>query len=182
MCVSWGASRIGVVAIGPGLGLDPQAKAWLDSALETGRPLVLDGDALTLLGRDPLGLERAILTPHEGEFVRLFGSLPGSKVERARSAAATSGAVVVYKGADTVIAAPDGRAAMASAGSHWLASAGTGDVLAGIIAALRASGLEAFDSAWAGVWLHARAAELAGPGLVADDLPDHLPAALSECL
>ena len=124
----------------------------------------------------------AILTPHAGEFARLFPTAEGSKVEQARAAAARSHAVVVYKGADTVVADPDGRAAIAPPAPHWLASAGTGDVLAGLVGALRSSGLEAFEAACAGIWLHGRAAELAGAGLIADDLIDHLPAALAECL
>jgi NAD(P)H-hydrate repair Nnr-like enzyme with NAD(P)H-hydrate dehydratase domain len=103
-------------------------------------------------------------------------------VERARAAAAAARSVIVSKGPDTGVAAPDGRAAIAFPAPHWLATAGTGDVLAGVIAALRASGLEAFEAACAGVWLHCRAAELAGPGLVADDLLDHLRAASIECL
>ena len=90
--------------------------------------------------------------------------------------------MIVYKGADTVVAAPDGRAAIAPSASPWLASAGTGDVLAGVIAAMRAGGLEPFEAACAGVWLHGRAAEKAGPGLIADDLIARLPAAIDECL
>jgi hydroxyethylthiazole kinase-like uncharacterized protein yjeF len=157
--------RIGAVAIGPGLGKGAEAERLLDLALACGRPLVLDADAL-ILGRIPAG---AILTPHKGEFARLFPALTGSKVERARAAAAQSGAIIVYKGADTLVAAPDGRAAIA-APPPWLASAGTGDVLTGIIAARRAAGEAPFEAACAGVWLHARAAERAGPGLIADDL------------
>jgi ADP-dependent NAD(P)H-hydrate dehydratase / NAD(P)H-hydrate epimerase len=157
--------RIGVVAIGPGLGKGADAERLLDLALASGRPLVLDADAL-IAGRIPAG---AVLTPHEGEFARLFPALAGSKVDRARAAAAQSGAIIVYKGADTLVAAPDGRAAIAVP-PPWLASAGTGDVLTGIIAARRASGEAPFEAACAGVWLHARAAERAGPGLIADDL------------
>jgi hydroxyethylthiazole kinase-like uncharacterized protein yjeF len=173
--------RIDAIAIGPGLGRGGTAKALLDSVESLKRPTVYDADALFGLGEDPHGLDHAILTPHDGEFARLFPGRSGNKVERARAAAAASGAVIVYKGPDTVVAAPDGRAAIAPPGSGWLATAGTGDVLAGIVAAMRASGLEAFEAACAGVWLHARAAQLAGPGLIADDLLDHLPAARAEC-
>jgi NAD(P)H-hydrate repair Nnr-like enzyme with NAD(P)H-hydrate dehydratase domain len=122
-----------------------------------------------------------VLTPHAGEFAKLFGALPGSKVEQARAAAAAAGAVVVFKGADTVVAAPDGRAAIAPPAPGWLASAGTGDVLAGIIAAMRSRTLEPFEAACAGVWLHGRAAQMAGAGLIADDLIEALPAALADC-
>lgn len=167
-------TRLGALLVGPGLGRDAEAEARLDRALGSGRPLVLDADALTLLGDRGLP-GTPILTPHEGEFVRLFGTLAGSKVERARAAAVRSGAVVVYKGADTVVAAPDGRVALAAPGSSWLASAGTGDVLAGIIAAMLAQGLAPFEAAQAGVWLHAEAARLAGPNLIADDLIAHIP-------
>lgn len=174
--------RIGAVLLGPGLMADDEGRALLESVLTSGQKLVLDAGALRLLanqGADQLA--DAILTPHEGEFAALFGDLAGSKVDRARAAAANSGAVIVYKGPDTVVAAPDGRAAIGTA-PHWLASAGTGDVLAGAIAAMRAGGREAFEAACAGVWLHGRAAELAGPGLVADDLVAHLQAAYTECL
>lgn len=178
--------RIGAVLIGPGLGSGNDGKARLAAALDSGRPLVLDADALTMLAE--IGLERAagldeaaILTPHEGEFERLFGEIGGGKVERAREAARLAGSVVVYKGADTVIAHPDGRAVIAGLAPSWLASAGTGDVLAGIIAAMRARGLDAFAAARAGVWLHGEAARRAGPGLIADDLVARLPAALAAC-
>jgi hydroxyethylthiazole kinase-like uncharacterized protein yjeF len=163
-------ARIGAVVLGPGLGKGAQALRLLDIAIASGRPLVLDADAL-IAGRIPGG---AIVTPHEGEFARLFPALAGGKVDRARAAAAETGAVIVYKGADTVVAAPDGRAAIAPPAPAWLASAGTGDVLAGIIAARRAAGLDAFEAACAGVRLHGLAAERAGPGLIADDLLDRL--------
>ena len=174
--------RIGALLLGPGLLADAEGHGLLDAALVTAHPLVLDAGALRLLAdRGPADLREAILTPHDGEFRALFGEGTGSKVERARAAAVWSGAVIVYKGADTVVAAPDGRAAIGTA-PHWLASAGTGDVLAGAIAALRAGGRNAFAAACAGVWLHSRAAELAGPGLIADDLAGNLQAALAECL
>lgn len=164
--------RVGAVVIGPGLGRNSQGAALLDRAYACGRPLVLDADALFLMDLSKLRqlAHVPILTPHDGEFKRLFGRREGSKVEAARTAAAESGAVIVHKGADTVVADPDGKAAIAPPAPAWLASAGTGDVLSGIIAAMRASGMHAFDAACAGVWLHGRAAEHAGPALVADDL------------
>lgn len=178
--------RIGARVVGPGLGLDDRARSTVRACLAAAGTAIVDADALRLLAADGLEwLTRApdipIITPHHGEFLALFGDLAGSKVERARAAAGLSGAVVVYKGPDTVVAAPDGRAAIGTA-PHWLASAGTGDVLAGAIAAMRASGLPPFEAACAGVWLHGRAAELAGPGLIADDLAAQLPRALAECL
>jgi len=175
--------RVNAVAIGPGLGRGPAARALLDQALDSVRPLVLDADALVLLKPDELGRRAVlpVLTPHEGEFAGLFGDLTGSKLERTRAAAVLSQSVIVLKGADTVVAAPDGRAAIAGPVSAWLASAGTGDVLAGAIAACRARGLDAFDAAVAGVWLHGEAARRAGAGLIADDLIAHLPAALEAC-
>jgi NAD(P)H-hydrate repair Nnr-like enzyme with NAD(P)H-hydrate dehydratase domain len=121
----------------------------------------------------------AILTPHEGEFRKLFGELPGSKPDRALAAAKASQAVIVYKGADTLVASPNGRLGFAPPAPAWLASAGTGDVIAGMIAALRARGLDSFEAACAGVWLHGRAAEIAGPAMIADDLVAAIPAALA---
>ena len=178
--------RIGAVACGPGLGRSERARSALDEIIEADVPLVLDADALTLLSAgNPEALKRAkqvpILTPHAGEFERLFGALTGSKVEQTRQAARLTGAVVVFKGPDTVVADPDGRAAIGGPASPWLASAGTGDVLTGIVAAMRARGMEPFDAACAGVWLHARAAALARAGLIADDLIAQLPRALAEC-
>lgn len=176
-----GDERVGAVVVGPGLGLGRSGEAILTRAVESRAPLVLDADALTLIAANPRQVEGAILTPHEGEFRRLFPDLAGSKAERARAAACSTGAVIVYKGPDTVVAAPDGRAAIGAA-PHWLATAGTGDVLAGAIAAMRASGLAPFEAACAGIWLHARAAELAGQVLIADDLAAGLRLALTECL
>lgn len=174
--------RIDVVAIGPGLGRGDAAGEMVKAMLAAGRANVLDADALWTLGDSPPDLTGAIITPHDGEFARLFGTLEGSKVDQARAVAARCGAAIVYKGSDTVIAGPDGRAAIAAPAPSWLASAGTGDVLTGIVAAMRARGLPGFEAACAGVWLHSRAATLAGPGLIADDLVSHLPAALAECL
>jgi hydroxyethylthiazole kinase-like uncharacterized protein yjeF len=179
--------RIAALAIGPGLGRTARAEALLDCALASEHPLVLDADALVLLtgrgGEALAGLAATpILTPHAGEFARLWRDGEGSKVERARAAAAAWQAVFVFKGADTVVAAPDGRAAIAAPAPAWLASAGTGDVLTGVAVAVRARGFDPFEAACAAVWLHGRAAELAGPALVADDLVAALPAALAECL
>ena len=176
-------NRVGAVAIGPGLGRDQAGADQLRRAIESAKPLILDADALVLLADHGLSARgMPVMTPHEGEFKKLFGDLPGSKVDRARAAAASAQAVVVLKGADTVVAAPDGRAAIGRPAPGWLASAGTGDVLAGLIAANRARGLDPFDAACAGIWLHSRAAELAGPGLIADDLVNHLAQALGECM
>ena len=179
-----GDARVGAVLVGPGLGLGPRGEELLAGAVGGEAPLVLDADALTLLARSglPRFTQLPVLTPHEGEFVRLFGETCCSKVDQARAAAKRAGAVILFKGADTVVAAPDGRAAIAPPAPHWLASAGTGDVLAGIVAAMRAGGLEPFEAACAAVWLQGRAAELAGPGLIADDLVAHLPAAVTACL
>lgn len=170
--------RIGCLLVGPGLGDLPQV---LTIALTSKTPKVLDADAITHLGApERLHGQDAIITPHEGEFRELFGEPAGTKPERALEAARRSGAVVVYKGPDTLVAAPDGRLAFAPPAPAWLASAGTGDVLAGIIAAMRARGLDAFDAACAGVWLHGRAAEMAGPQLIADDLANAIPAAIAD--
>ncbi|SFR77290.1 NAD(P)H-hydrate dehydratase [Sphingomonas jatrophae] len=174
-------ARIGAIVVGPGLGRDDDARARLEAALAAGRPLVLDADALALL-RDRLPLEApAVLTPHEGEFARLFGDMPGSKIERARAAARRAGAVVLLKGADSVVAAPDSRIGIAPPAPGWLASAGTGDVLAGAIGAMLAGGLPPFEAACAGLWLHGDAARRAGPALIADDLVTHLAAARGAC-
>ncbi len=178
--------RVGAILVGPGLGRSDAARMLLHQALASGRPLVLDADALVVLAEQGLSRLRQartppILTPHAGEFARLFGEDGGSKVEAARNVAAHSGAVLVYKGADTVIADPDGRAAIAPPAPAWLASAGTGDVLAGVIAAMRASGLGAFAAACAGVWLHGEAARRVGGPLIADDLLDALSPALASC-
>jgi hydroxyethylthiazole kinase-like uncharacterized protein yjeF len=160
--------RIGCILVGPGLGDLPQL---LTLALTSSAPKVLDADACRLLG-DPARLrgQDAVLTPHEGEFRQLFGKLAGSKPEQALAAAAASDGVVVFKGPDTLVAAPDGRLGFAPPAPAWLATAGSGDVLAGVIAALRARGMPAFEAACAAVWLHGRAAERAGPTMIADDL------------
>ncbi len=170
-----GDPRIGAVALGPGLGTGKEAERLLEVALAAGRPLVLDADALTLIAKRGVAalrdlVETPILTPHDGEFARLFPALGGSKVEKVRAAAGESKAVIVHKGPDTVVAEPGGRAAIAPPAPAWLASAGTGDVLTGIVAARRAACGDPFAAACAAVWLHGRAAERAGPGLIADEL------------
>ena len=169
--------RIGCLLVGPGLGDAPQV---LTLALTSKAPKLIDADGITHLGEpERLKGQDAILTPHEGEFRKLFGKIAGSKPERALEAAQRSGAVVVYKGPDTLVAAPDGRLAFAPPAPASLATAGTGDVLAGIIAALRARGLPAFEAACSAVWLHGRAAEMAGPDMIADDLVGALPRAFA---
>ncbi len=180
--------RIDVAIIGPGLGLEKKAKARLDVVLGANRRLVIDADALTLLAEGD-GPERLtgcaatpILTPHAGEFARLFGDSEASKVERTRAAAERSGSVVIFKGADTVIAAPDGRAAIAPPSPGWLATAGTGDVLTGIVAARYARNDDPFEAACEAVWLHVEAARRAGPFPIADDLIAALPGTMRRCL
>lgn len=161
--------RIGAVVVGPGLGRDDTARARLADAIGCGRALVLDADALTLLDLTDVP-PTAVLTPHRGEFATLFGAVNGDDVSGVRSAAERAGAVVMLKRAESLAAHPDGRVAIAPPASHWLASAGTGDVLAGIVGAMLARGLEPFAAAQAALWLHGDAARRAGPGLIADDL------------
>ena len=181
--------RYNAVVAGPGLG--EEAEALTRAALAAGRASVLDADALTAFAdrAGALGdlVRRSgaptVLTPHSGEFDRLFageaGVLdPASKVERARRAAARVGAVVVLKGADTVVAGPDGRAAINAHATPYLGTAGSGDVLAGMIGGLLAQGMATFEAACAGVWLHGDAGRAHGPGLIAEDLPELLPGAL----
>ncbi|VVT20772.1 ADP-dependent (S)-NAD(P)H-hydrate dehydratase / NAD(P)H-hydrate epimerase [Sphingomonas aurantiaca] len=168
--------RIGALVIGPGLGRDDVARARLDAALAAGHPMIIDGDALRLIDSDRIKALNVpvILTPHAGEFDALFGKSDADKVTRARDAAARANAVVVFKGADTVIAAPDGRVRIAPGSSDWLSTAGTGDVLAGAIGAMLAAGLDPLDAAGAGVWLHGDAARRLGAAFIADDLADAL--------
>lgn len=178
--------RTGAVVIGPGLGRDGDGSASLDAAIASARPLVLDGDALSLIGRDVGRLSArtapTCLTPHSGEFDRMFGEGKGSKIDRTLAAAAEAGAVIVHKGADTVIATPQGDVRVYSGGSPWLSTAGTGDVLAGLLGARLAGGVAPLAAAEAAVWLHGRAAQLAGPAFAADDLIPCLPRAIAECL
>jgi len=175
--------RVGAIVAGPGLGRGRMARARLDAALGSGRRLLLDADALTLIGKARHDrLAGHVLTPHWGEFVRLFGDSGADRLTQTRAAAAASGAIVLLKGADSIVAHPDGRAAIFPLAPSWLASAGTGDVLAGIVGALLAQGVEPFDAAQAGLWLHAEAGRRAGPMLIADDLIAHLPRAAAACL
>lgn len=160
--------RIGCILVGPGMGDVPQL---LTLALTSPAPKVIDADAIGHVGEPGrLKGQGAVVTPHAGEFERLFGTLAGTKAEQALEAARRSGAVVVYKGPDTLVAAPDGRLGFAPPAPAWLATAGSGDVLSGIIATMIARGLPAFEAACAAVWLHGRAAECAGPNMIADDL------------
>jgi ADP-dependent NAD(P)H-hydrate dehydratase / NAD(P)H-hydrate epimerase len=184
--------RLNTCVIGPGAGVGVHTRDLVLTALSAGRRLVLDADALTSFAEAPDRLFEAIrnfpdpqvvLTPHEGEFPRLFSDLSNkhplrSKLERVRAAAERSGAVVLLKGPDTVVASPDGRATIAANAPPWLASAGAGDVLSGIISGLLAQGVGAFDAASMGVWMHGQAAREAGPGLIAEDLPETLPAVM----
>ncbi|MEX0953808.1 MAG: NAD(P)H-hydrate dehydratase [Rhizobiaceae bacterium] len=180
--------------VGPGFGVGKRARDFVVEVLGAppeearGRTLVVDADAITSFSDAPEALFAAcsashaevVLTPHAGEFGRLFPDLAEmpSKLERARLAAGRSHCVVALKGPDTVIAAPDGRAAINTNGTPLLATAGSGDVLAGLIAGLTAQGMPAFEAACAAVWMHAEAARDVGPGLIADDLPDVLPGVL----
>ena len=183
-------TRIDPVLIGPGAGIEARTRTSILAAAKAGKQLVLDADALSLLAADA-ALRKAvarspkIITPHEGEYARLAKALKldgkAEKSVRAAALATALQAVVVLKGSDTYIAAPDGRLVV----SHppaWLATGGTGDVLAGIIAALVGQGMELFDAASAGVWLHAEAARGFGPGMIAEDLIAALPAVLHDLL
>ena len=170
-----GDVRRKVWVCGPGLGV-AQAGEKLTALLAAKKMVLADADALTACAGNPGKLRGvAVITPHEGEFSRVFGPPGADKLSAVRAAAAAAGAVTVLKGADTIIAAPDGRAAINNNAPPWLATGGTGDVLAGIIAALLAQGMAPFEAACAGVWLHGAAAEKIGPGLIAEDLPDALP-------
>lgn len=182
--------RLNACVVGPGAGIGERTSDLVLAVLAAKRRVVLDADALTSFADAPDRLFTAIkdnaeagtiLTPHKGEFMRLFSEMDNkhpfkSKLDRVRSAAVRSGAIVLLKGPDTVIAAPDGRAAIACNAPPWLATAGSGDVLSGIIGGLLAQDVPAFEAACMGVWMHGEAGGEAGPGLIAEDLPEVLPA------
>lgn len=182
--------RFNAVLLGPAQGVGPATQKAVLVAAKAKRALVLDADALTSFTRQSKALAKglkaagpAVLTPHEGEFDRLFQGSPEivdipSKIEKVRAAAKAMDQVVLLKGADTVVAAPDGRAAIAGNAPPWLATAGTGDVLAGFVLGLLAQGMPAFEAACAAVWLHGECGRLAGRGMISEDLPEVLPTAL----
>ena len=167
--------------IGPGLGIERAGHALGMVLAAADRTILADADALTACTNAPEKLRGvAVITPHTGEFTRIFGPIGPDKLAATRRAAAACGAVVLLKGADTVIAAPDGRAAINANAPPWLATGGTGDVLAGLIAALLAQNMPPFEAACAGVWLHGAAASQAGPGLLAEDLANLLPGVMAD--
>jgi ADP-dependent NAD(P)H-hydrate dehydratase / NAD(P)H-hydrate epimerase len=180
--------RRNAVVLGPGGGVGQEMRALVLAALTGKRAVILDADALSSFADAPADLAGTIkrhagaivITPHEGEFGRLFKSMPDvlaapSKLERARAAAQATGAVCLLKGSDTVIAAPDGRAAITENAPPWLATAGSGDVLAGFAAGLLAQGMDGFAAAAAAAWLHGETGNAAGAGLIAEDLPERVP-------
>jgi hydroxyethylthiazole kinase-like uncharacterized protein yjeF len=178
--------RLNAVVIGPGNGVGKATQERVAVALASGAAVVVDADALTSFAGTPDALfkqlnERCVLTPHEGEFERLFPGLLAQSVNRidaARAAARRAGSVVLLKGPDTVIAKPSGAAVVNTNAPPDLATAGAGDVLAGVIASLAAQGMSVFDAARAGTFLHGACGRIAGPGLIAEDLPDLLPKAV----
>lgn len=180
------AEPMAAVVIGPSAGLRPETEGWLAALAATRARLVIDADALTWFRDRPDALFAQlrpgdVLTPHEGEFERLFpGLLAGGREAAAVEAARQAGCVVVLKGNATLIAAPDGALVRSANGTPWLATAGSGDVLAGMIGGLLAQGMGSRDAACAAVWIHAEAAAGFGPGLIAEDLPERLPAVLAD--
>ncbi len=177
-----GDPRCNALLVGPGAGVSEQTRTRVLAVLETGKPCVLDADALTVFRDDPQTLFGAItgpclMTPHDGEFTRIF-DVAGDKLTRARAAARESGATILLKGADTVVASPDGQASINTSAPPELATAGSGDVLAGIAVGLIAQGLQVFEAASAAAWIHGMAAATFGPGLIAEDLVDGIPSVL----
>jgi hydroxyethylthiazole kinase-like uncharacterized protein yjeF len=182
------ATNADAAIIGPAAGVNEATVSNLFALARTGAAIVIDADALTAFRDDPEELFSVldrddVLTPHQGEFERVFPGLLKTSPERiaaVRKAAARAHAVVLLKGPDTTIAAPDGRCAVNTNGSPWLATAGSGDALAGFIGGLIAQGMDSFEAACAGVWIHAQAADLHGPGLISEDLPGLTPAVLRQ--
>ncbi len=182
--------RIRAVLIGPGAGISDDTQQNVAAVLTSAASVVIDADGLSAFEGNPPALfdqikfraAPVIMTPHDGEFARLFPDLlqNPSKLERARLAAEMSGAVVVLKGPDTVIAAPNGVAGLVENAPPWLATAGSGDVLAGMITGLLAQGMEALDAAMAGVWMHGDVARMVGPGMISEDMSDVVPQVLLE--
>lgn len=196
-------TRKTTLCLGPGMGHGQKTRSLVCAALKSQRPIVLDADALTSFEEDPSSLfarlhENAVLTPHSGEFARLFPDLVGAEeaagtanngiglsgIAKARQAAKMAGCSILLKGAVTIIVAPDGRTELSAALGQrqvpWLATAGAGDVLAGFITGLMARGFDPFEAAKAGAWLHVECARMFGPGLIAEDLPDMLPRVLQQ--
>jgi hydroxyethylthiazole kinase-like uncharacterized protein yjeF len=191
-----GDTRINALCVGPGMALGQAEAELVRTCLETRRPMVIDAGAIQIMADNSdlraVAHDKCVLTPHDGEFGRVFGDLgkrlaavpetgPAfSRLDAAREAAARTGCILLLKGADTVIAAPDGRAAVHSAAygreAGWLATAGSGDVLAGVITGLMARGIAPFEAAQMGAWLHVEGARAFGPGLIAEDLPEMMPA------
>jgi NAD(P)H-hydrate epimerase len=176
-------SRLNAVLVGPGNGVTEVTRTRAITALQSGRSVVLDADALSVFASDAPALAAArsgecVLTPHDGEFARVFPDVKGDRLSRARVAAHATGAVILLKGADSVVAAPDGRAAINANAPPELATAGAGDVLGGMVGGLLAQRVPAFEAACAAVWMHGAAARRLGAGLIAEDLPQQLPAVL----
>jgi hydroxyethylthiazole kinase-like uncharacterized protein yjeF len=175
--------RVSALLLGPGNGLTPATLERVLQALASAKPCLLDADALSVFADNPAELFAAIrgpvlMTPHEGEFSRLFPGITGSKLQRARGAAEKAGACLLLKGSDTLIASPDGHALINANAPASLASAGAGDVLAGIAAAFLGQAMDPFEAAGAAAWLHGEAAASFGPGLIAEDIVESLPLAL----
>ncbi len=177
-------ARVGAFLIGPGAGASNETRQTTLTMLQTGKPVVIDADALTAFARKSDSLKKAItgavvLTPHDGEFEKLFGlppaKQPPERIDQVSVAAKQTNAIVLLKGANTIIAAPDGRVIVNENAPPALATAGAGDVLAGLITGLLAQGMPAFEGAAAAAWLHSEAAKLFGMGLIADDLPGLIP-------
>lgn len=177
-------TRVAAVVMGPAAGVNDRTKDFVLAALAAEKACVLDADALTVFKDNPAELFRAILspvllTPHEGEFARLFWKVTDRETDAAK-AAKLSGAVMLLKGTDTIIAAPDGRRVVNRAAPPTLATAGSGDVLAGFAGGLVAQGMDIFDAACAAAWIHAEAARSFGPGLISEDLSERVPQVLRQ--